>query len=130
MSSEIVTQRKRAYFIDDDKDFLEMLSLSLNHSRFEICTCVSESGYKTIDDIIFAKPDVLFIDFHLPQASGTQIISILKKIEALSHVPIYIVTGYPAEKLQAFLEGVEHDGLIFKNDELVAKIIKALDAAA
>lgn len=130
MSIDTVTRRKQAYFFDDDQDFLEMIGYVLKHPHFEIHTCVSESGYKTIDDIIRAKPDVLFIDFHLPQANGSQVISILKSIGGMVNVPIYIITGYPREKVQDFLEGVDYDGLIVKNEYLTEEVLRALDAAA
>lgn len=130
MPSKTMTHRKRAFFVDDDRDFLEMLGYVLRHPQFEVHTCVSESGYRTIDDIIRAKPDILFIDFHLPQATGSQVISVLKAIGGTANMPIYVVTGYPREKVEDFLEGVEYNGLIVKDEHLTDEILRVLDAAA
>src|SRR3989338_9754052 len=110
--------RKVAFFIDDDSDFLELLPEVIRHPHFDVQTYCAFNGYRTIDDVIKIKPDVLFIDFYLPRANGSQIVPILKSVEMLGRLPIYLVTGYSKEEITPFLKDVQFNGIIFKDGTL------------
>lgn len=40
------------------------------------------------------SPDLIIMDIHLPHVSGLDLITALKKDQALSHVPVLAVTAY------------------------------------
>ena len=119
--------KRRVYFFDDDADFLTTLNYAVEHPSCEIHTCLVENGYRTIDDIIRLKPNILFIDFHLPQANGGQIIPILKAIAGFANVPIYIISGYPKESIEPFLKGVKCEGIIPKDEFFTRSILNILN---
>ena len=123
-----MSEREVAFFIDDDPDFLEMIPCMVQHPHFNILTYHSQNGYHAIDEIIRVKPDVLFIDFHLPRANGGQIISILKSVRALSNVPVYFITGCPKEQILPFLEGISYERILLKGPSLQEDILEILEA--
>ena len=116
-----------AVFVDDDSDFLELIPEVIHHPRYEIRTFRTLNGYRIIDEIIKIKPDVLFLDFHLPRANGSQILPILKAVQPLAHLPIYFVTGYSEPEVLPFLKGLDYDGIIFKSDALKDAVFHVLD---
>jgi len=122
-----MADKKIAFFIDDDSDFLEALQDVVSHPHFEIQTYLAQNGYKAIDETIKQKPDVLFVDFNLPRASGAQIIPILKSVKAFDNVPVYFLTGHSRDEVEPLLEHVKYDGIIQKSDTLPRDIVQILD---
>ncbi|MBI3999209.1 MAG: response regulator [Candidatus Omnitrophica bacterium] len=120
-------ERKTAFFIDDDSDFLDLIPTAIQHPRFEILTYRATNGYRTIDEVIKVKPDVLFIDFYLPRANGGQILPILKSVQALAHLPVYFITGYSKEELEPFLKDLDYDGVLLKSNSLSEEVLRILD---
>jgi len=47
-----MNNQKRACFIDDDRDFLDVLQLRITHSRFQIQTVLATNGYQIIDQLM------------------------------------------------------------------------------
>jgi len=122
-------EKKTALFIDDDQDFLEAIQNAINHPYFQIKTLLATNGYHAIDGVIKQKPDVLFIDFNLPRASGAQILPILKSIKELQNIPVYFVTGHDREYVLPLLEGLVYEAILEKGDTLSKQIEGALDRA-
>ncbi len=118
---------KIAFFIDDDQDFLRMIDEAIMHPNFQIKTLHVDNGYHAIDEIIKAKPDVLFIDFYLPRINGSQILPIIKYVQALSGVPVYFVTGFSKEKILPFLEAENYAGILTKSKSLREEVLKILE---
>lgn len=123
---ETYSPRKTAFFVDDDRAFLDAITYVVEHPSFEIKTYAAQNGYRTIDHIIRVKPHILFIDFNLPQANGGQIIPILKAVEGFSKLPIYVVTGYPKEVVEPFLNELDFNGIIQKDEHFTKEILRVL----
>ncbi len=122
-----MSERKVAFFIDDDSDFLEMIPDVIQHPHFDVRTYCATNGYRSIDEVIKVKPDVLFIDFYLPRAKGAQVLPVLKSVRSLTNLPVYFITGYSKEEILPFLKGVDYNGILLKGDSLRAKILQILD---
>lgn len=120
--------KKLALFVDDEPDFLSVVQLKIRHPMFEIKTSCSKNAYQSINGIIEMKPDVIFLDFNLPRVNGSQLVPILKA--ALQKVPIYLITGFPQGAVTSFLEHVDIEELIQKDDRFNEEIIKILDELA
>lgn len=122
-----MSKQKVAFFIDDDSDFLETIPEVIHHPRFEIRTYCATNGYRSIDEVIKVKPDVLFIDFYLPRANGFQVLPILKSVHSLTNLPVYFITGYPKEEILPFLKDVNYHGILLKGDSLRTEVLQILD---
>ena len=123
-------EKKVAFFIDDDKQFLETLSLLVQHPLFEVRTYCAKNGYQAVDELLKTRPDVVFIDFYIPRANGGQIISIVKSAAGLEHLPVYFLTVYSKDAVSSFLRHFEFDGILEKEGHFVEEIIKILDQLA
>ncbi len=122
--------REVAFFIDDDQDFLRLIPYMVHDSHFDILTHHSENGYRAIDEIIRVKPDVLFIDFHLPRVNGGQIVSIIKSIQFLSDIPVYFITSYPKDQILPFLEGIQYEKILSKGASFKEEVTQILKSKA
>ncbi len=118
---------KIAFFIDDDEDFLELIHEVVQHPNFQIKTLHVDNGYHAIDEIIKIRPDVLFIDFYLPRANGSQILPIIKYVQALSDLPVYFITGFPKEEILPFIKESSCAGILSKNESLKEDVLKILE---
>lgn len=79
----------RIFIVEDDKIFAKMLSyhLSLNP---EIQTEVFYSGKAFLDNL-YKKPDMVSLDYNLPELSGMEILDKIKAFD--SDLPVVIVSG-------------------------------------
>jgi len=75
--------------IDDDELFLKSLSILLK-TNFEIYTATT--GKEGLEKIKEHRPQLVILDYKLPDISGLDLISKIKKLE--SEIPIVFITGY------------------------------------
>ena len=125
-----MTNQKTAFFIDDDPDFLDTLSMALRHPLFKIETYCAQNGYRAVDEILRVKPDVIFIDFYLPRANGGQVIPIVQSVNGLRKIPVYFLTAYSKDAVGAFLNHLEFGGILEKDQHFIEEIVKILDQLA
>lgn len=124
---EIVRDKKIAYFIDDDLDFLRSVTDLVEHPNYDVETCYVLNGYKIVDDIIKKKPDILFIDFNLPRANGSQVISVLRSINEFKELPVYFMTGYSKEAVSSYMNHLHFEGILDKCDHFVEETLRILE---
>ena len=60
------------------------------------------------------KPDLILIDMGLPDLDGQTVVTLLKQIPDLEHVPIVAVTAWPAETAERMARRYGCDGCITK----------------
>ena len=92
---------KSIYYLDDDQDdlgFFKEITEELGHD-----VKVFSYGRKMllVLDIQAEKPDVIFLDIHMPVLNGQEILEIIKKSDNMQHIPVVMVSGaYPKKLLQ------------------------------
>ncbi len=123
---------KTIYYLDDDFDdlgFFKEIVEELGHT-----VKIFSSGHKMLLDleIYSEKPDVIFLDIHMPVLNGEEILEIIKKTDDLKHIPIVMVSGaYPKKLLQYCSDlGVSclvkrHNFQEFKQN--IAEVLKQLE---
>ncbi len=92
---------------DEDLDFFTEIAESLGHTvrRFSdgrIMLLVLETELE--------KPDMIFLDVHMPILNGQEILEIIKKSDNLKRIPIVMVSGaYPKKLVRHFSDlGVDY----------------------
>lgn len=101
----------KIFIIDDNEDFVLLFSQAVAKSHPE-CQCLSaENGYNALRQLKFmlpTVPDFIFVDVKMPIMNGHEIIAELKKIQALSEVPVIMYSAHanPEDKLLAAGSGV------------------------
>ena len=120
--------RKVAFFVDDDQDFLKLIQEGIQHPHFQIKTLHVNNGYHAIDEIIKIGPDILFIDFYLPRINGSQILPVIQYVQSLSDLPVYFITGFSKDKIIPLINKTSHySGVLMKDNHLREEILKILE---
>jgi excisionase family DNA binding protein len=84
--------RKRILVVDDDPQIVELFADILNHDgRFEVKT--ASTGYEAGALTESFKPDLMILDFMLPDINGNVVCRTVRTNPALSGMKIIIVSG-------------------------------------
>lgn len=92
---------KNIYYLDDDFDDLGLFKEIVEELGHNVK--VFSNGRKLLIFLEIAenKPDLLFLDIHMPVLNGEEILEIIKKSEDWKDIPVVMVSGaYPKKLLQ------------------------------
>jgi two-component system phosphate regulon response regulator PhoB len=107
------TADKKVLIVEDEKDVLDLLSLTLRKAGgFSISTATD--GVTGLQKARQEKPAFIVLDLMLPKMPGLEVCKILKSDAATSHIPIMMLTA-KAEEIDRIV------GLEFGADDYVAK---------
>lgn len=93
---------KRVLVVDDNEDTLEMMTEILSYENFEVQGARAAGGlFKLIASF---KPDLVLLDYRLPDGHGGELCLQLKTHPELSYIPVIIFTAYqqPAEDFSIY----------------------------
>lgn len=86
------TGKKRVLVVDDDEAIVEMFTELLGRDgRFEVSTASTgyEAGIKTEQ----FRPDVILLDYKLPDINGTGVCRTIRRNKDYEHIRIIIISG-------------------------------------
>lgn len=118
--------RKKILIIDDDADMVEVMTLRLTASGYDVIS--SNNGMDGLEKARKEIPDLILLDVRMPQMDGHTMLRNLKKYgEKTKSIPVIIVTGNRQLKDLFDLEGAT-DYIVkpFTDEEFFAKIDMAL----
>ncbi len=115
--------QKHILVVEDDLAIREMLGFSLQNSGFRVSK--AESGAQALELMQHQSPDLLVIDWGLPDFSGVELIAMIRRDEVLKEVPIIMLTARAEERDK--IKGLEQgaDDYLTKPasiQELIARI--------
>lgn len=85
----------KVLLIDDESDYSDTMSFYLKAKGYSVRT--ADSGMAGLEEIRKEAPEIIFLDFLMPQMDGVET---LKKIREISTtVPVIMVTSYATEAL-------------------------------
>ena len=107
--------------VDDDPQVVHVTRFILQRAGFRVltATCAEQGLHLAISHY----PDVILCDAALPRIQGSQVLRILKSIQATASIPVILVSGH---------EGLDCDGVFtflrkpFDTDTLVSATRNAL----
>jgi DNA-binding response OmpR family regulator len=111
--------------VDDDKDLLEMVEMTLSRLGYHITTLAKGSGFFNVVESI--RPDIILLDIFLGDADGRTLCYQMKLQSAFKKIPVIL---YSAGQIP--LSTIEHskaDGFItkpFDIKQLTEKLKKLL----
>ena len=115
--------------VDDNKDLLEMVEMTLSRLGYHITTLAKGSGFLNIVESI--RPDIILMDIFLGDADGRTLCYDLKLQPIYENIPVILYSaGYVP------LSSIEHskaDEFIIKpfdNKQLLEKIKKLLSMSS
>nr|WP_243268000.1 response regulator [Sulfitobacter sp. DSM 110093] len=114
--------------VEDQPDILEIIKLSLElYDSFEVAEC--DSGEAALLRASEFNPEVLLLDYMMPDMSGPQTLEKLRQLPGLADVPAIFLTarvGESAESEMLALGAIEVITKPFKPRELGARIRAAI----
>ena len=123
--------KKKILVVDDDPEIVELISeVLIRDGRFEIKT--ASSGYEAGIATQKFRPDLILLDYMLPDVNGNVVCQTIKKNPEFEDIRIIIVSGViRQEEIDQLLKSGAEDFVKkpFSIDELTAKIVGVLQLA-
>ena len=116
--------KKPIILIAEDEEHIQtVLNYTFETNGFEVCLAIN--GAEALKFAKYKKPDLILLDFVMPEMSGIEALEELKKDASLKDVPVYMLTARQSEVdiKRAFALGAE--GYLkkpFDPDKLVQKL--------
>ncbi len=118
--------KKRVLVVDDDEAILEMLTDLLERDgRFEVR--VARGGYEAGMLTQEFGPDVIILDYKLPDINGNHVCKTIRSNLNFSHVKIIIISGVADPDEITMLKEAGADDFLrkpFQIDELIGRILQ------
>ena len=96
---------KSIYYLDDDQDDLYIFQEVAESLGHKVNTFIN--GHELLSALSnpLKKPDVIFLDIHMPILKGEEILIILKNAEDWKDIPVVMISGaYPKKLIRYFAE--------------------------
>lgn len=99
---------RKILVVDDEQDFLDLLSYNLKDSGFDILT--ANTGVAGLNMARRHLPDVILLDLQLPDIDGLSVCEILRKQPSTARIPVVLVTAMSGEIIRAngVVSGADH----------------------
>lgn len=81
----------KVMIVDDSSSVRNVTRLFLTSAGFQILTC--EDGYEALARVSQYAPDIIFVDVKMPRIDGYYFCALIKANDALSGIPIVMVSG-------------------------------------
>ena len=90
--------------VDDEPDFLELVTYLLQREGYEIITAAD--GLAALEKARWQNPDLILLDLMLPELDGLSVCEILRRHPATAEIPVIFITACVSEPLHQY--GLEH----------------------
>jgi len=122
----ILPDRIRLLFVDDEKDFVEVITKRLSKKGFDVTKAFS--GPEALQAMRKADFDIVVLDLKMEEMDGIEVLKILGKMAP--GLPVIILTGHGSEV--SAREGVKCGAMEYLTkpcdfEELVGKIKQVLE---
>jgi len=118
-----MSDEKTILVVDDEPAILDMVEFALKRKNFRIR--LAEDSMQAMNLVAESKPDLILLDWMLPDISGVDLARRLKKDDLTKDIPIIMITARAEEgdKLRGFDVGVDdYVTKPFSTHELIARI--------
>jgi len=93
-----MSQRKKILVADDDPAVSRMISLELDDSQYEVIS--AGTGKETVAKVYQEHPDLLILDYQMPEGDGIYVMTKLKTALETFTIPVIIMTAYDSTDLR------------------------------
>lgn len=116
---------KKIFVIDDNFTLTSLMNYVLSAEGFEVRS--SNCGNVAIQEIKSFKPDLILLDWLMPNFSGKDVLEVLSNDSSLKEIPVFLLTGL-AENMKSNedFQDIQIIEKPFDHDELITKIKEQL----
>lgn len=111
-------KKKKILIVDDEIDFLEILTARLKSNNYEVVTAAD--GSDALEKFAQEKPDAILLDVMMPKIDGIDVLRRIRKDNP--HTPIFMITAFSNEERFKLANTFNASGFIMKTDDLEAQI--------
>ncbi len=83
----------RVLVIDDDHDFVRLMSRFLESPSRQYQVSTAHSGYQGLEMLRLRRPDLVLLDLRLPDMSGVQVIERVRADPLLQDLPVVVLSA-------------------------------------
>jgi len=115
--------KTRILLVEDDPALRKLLKEALPESIFVID--IAETGREGLEMIVKRKPDLILLDWNLPDLNGFEVCKYIRQNKDCAHIPIIMVTAYSELNRKVSALEVGADDYItkpFEIEELIARV--------
>jgi diguanylate cyclase (GGDEF)-like protein len=91
MNRPNIAQPSRVLLIDDDQDIHSLVALQLRQINVQLSSALR--GEEGMQAAAAQKPDLVLLDYQMPDTNGLEVLKQFKNDAALRNIPVVIVTG-------------------------------------
>lgn len=77
--------------VDDEPDVLKVLSLRLEKTGYEVLA--ARDAREALDLARRIIPDLIVLDFYLPDMNGDDVVRVMKNDDKLKHIPVILISA-------------------------------------
>ena len=128
----MATVKARILFLDDDKDFLKLVSRRLSADGYEVEAHTDIA--KAVEFIRQGKVDVAFVDFKMPELNGIEVIGSIREFN--SKIPLVLLTGHADTAIMEKYKHLNIHGFFAKLEDfkklgdLIQVILRGVDRSS
>ena len=119
----------RVLVVDDDLDFLRLMTLFLRQSDLPITVVTASTGAEALEIVETSPPDLVLLDVMMPNMDGFEVCARLRANLRTAFVPILMLTALndPDSRTRGFLVGTDdYISKPFDRQELLARVRRVL----
>lgn len=119
---------KKILVVDDEPDILKVVVFRLRKAGYEVVTAVD--GRTAMELLRAGKPDLIVLDYRLPDTNGLEISKILRADEATKTMPIILLSASSGGDITEALKNAHVNEYVkkpFDPEELLAAIKRLLE---
>lgn len=117
---------KKILIIDDEADILKLLKAIMEKKGYEVTT--SLNGQDGLLEAYENKPDLIIVDYTMPQMDGLTFIKECKASDSLKNIPVMILTAHDETEINFMKAGaVNFMTKPFQTKDLLEMVAKSLN---
>jgi len=115
--------KAKIFIVEDEPSIVQLVKYNLEKENFKVL--VSNNGEEGLQEIKKTEPDLILLDWMLPDLSGIDICKALRKDTKFKNIPIIMLTARTQEEDKVLGLNVGADDYLpkpFSNLELIARV--------
>ena len=101
--------KKKVLLVDDEKDLLGLIGSRIEMWGYSLIT--APDGMTAINAVKNEKPDIVVLDYIMPEVDGIEVLEQIRKID--KKIPVIMFSGHPdtrsyVPKLSVYSEGASN----------------------